>query len=353
MDVYSLRMNKIQELLSRKRLDSLLVTNLFNVQYLTGFTGSSCDLLLSHNQTYFITDSRYWEQAEKELNKGVKIIKEKKGLLKALKSILSKEKIIKRLAVEADHLTYNQYHKLSNALEKIELVPSSDIVSKLRQIKDENEINLIKQACQIAQEAFQELLPQIKPGVKERDLAIELEYLIKKNGAESAFEIIVASGSRSSLPHGRATNKEIETGDLVLIDWGARYKGYNCDLTRTIIVGQQPTEKQELIYRTVKDAQQEAILYLKPGIKTSEVDKKARHIMAKQGLDKYFGHSLGHGVGREVHEAPAISSRLKGVSLKSSMVVTVEPGIYLPGFGGVRIEDTVVIRPEGAAILTS
>lgn len=355
MNTYKKRIERILQILLKKRLDGLLVTNLVNVQYLTGFTGSSADMLITSNQVYFITDSRYFEQAENELantemlSSAISIVKETKGLVKTLKKLLTGEI---RLAVEADNLTYEQYQTLTKSLPKIKLVPSSGIVARLRQIKDDEEIGCIEKACEIAQMSFNELLPQIQVGVTEQDLALELEYLIKKRQADTAFEIIVLSGSRTSLPHGKASCKKLENDDLVLIDFGARYNGYNCDITRTLILGEKPTQKQQLIYQTVKQAQEEAILLLQNGVKSSVIDKKARDIIAQKGFGKYFGHSLGHSVGREIHERPAVSSK-SNVTLTSGMVITIEPGIYLPGFGGVRIEDTVLITQEGVQILTN
>lgn len=358
MNIYKKRIEQVLQILSKKRLDGLLVTNLVNVQYLTGFTGSSANMLISHNQIYFITDSRYFEQVENELadssremlSPALSIVKETNGLVKTLKELLT-NKI--RLAVETDNLTYEHYQTLTKSLPKIKFVPSSGIVAELRQIKDDEEIGCIEKACEIAQISFNELLPQIQAGVIEQDLALELEYLIKKRQAGIAFEIIVLSGSRTSLPHGKASCKKLENGDFVLIDWGARYNGYNCDITRTLILGEKPTEKQQLIYQTVKQAQEEAILLLHHGVKGSVIDKKARDVIAQKGFGKYFGHSLGHSIGREIHERPSVSSISKTVTLTSGMVITIEPGIYLPGFGGVRIEDTVLITQEGVRILTN
>ncbi|MEW6097078.1 MAG: Xaa-Pro peptidase family protein [bacterium] len=343
------RIKKLQKALSRKKLDGLLVSNITNVQYLTGFTGSSADLLLTSNKLYFITDSRYIEQAQKEVSNGFEFIKEEKGLVKTLKKILGKQGL-KNLGLETDCLTYNQYQEFLKELLFVELIPTDGLIMKLRLIKDKDEIHKIKHACQIAEDAFRVLLPFIKDGISEHDLAIELEYLIKKKGGEVAFDTIVISGQRSSLPHGRPANKKLEIGDFILFDFGAKYKGYNCDLTRTLILG-KPTHRQELVYKTVKRTKDKVLDNLRGGIKFAQLDKIAREEIAKNGLKRFFGHNLGHGVGLEVHEMPHISSSNRSIT-KSGMVLTIEPGIYIPSFGGVRIEDTVLITDNGYTVLS-
>ncbi|MEW6618439.1 MAG: Xaa-Pro peptidase family protein [bacterium] len=343
------RINKLQTILSKKKLDGLLVSNITNVQYLTGFTGSSADLLVTSQKIYFITDSRYLEQAQKEVHQGVEFIKEEKGLVKTLKKLLPKQKL-KNLGLETDYLTYTQYQKLVKELTFVELVPTEGLVYKLRLIKEKDEIQKIKYACQIAEDAFKVLLPFINEGMSEHDVAIELEYLIKKKGGEIAFETIVASGWRSSLPHGKPSHKKLKMGDFVIFDFGARFKGYNCDLTRTLILG-KPSPRQKLVYQSVKNAQEKVLENLRAGVEFAEVDKIAREKIAENGLKRFFGHNLGHGIGIEVHEIPHISSSNKTL-MKSGMVVTIEPGIYIPNFGGVRIEDTVLITENGHKVLS-
>ncbi|MFH1563939.1 MAG: Xaa-Pro peptidase family protein [Nitrospirota bacterium] len=343
------KINKLQKILSKKKLDGLLVSNITNVQYLSGFTGSSADLLVTPKETYFITDSRYIEQAQKEIKNGFEFVKEEKGLVETLKKLLQKQGL-ENLGLETDSLTYNQYQELVQELSFIELIPTCGLVQKLRLIKDEDEIHKIKHACQIAEDAFKVLLPLIKDGINEHDIAIELEYLIKKKGGEIAFETIVLSGRHSSLPHGKPSNKKLALGDFILFDWGAKYKGYNCDLTRTLLLG-SPTHRQKLVYQTVKNAQEEALENLNPGVKFAQLDKIARERIGKSGLKRFFGHSLGHGVGLEIHELPKIGHLSKS-AVKSGMVLTIEPGVYIPSFGGVRIEDTVLITDKGHKVLT-
>lgn len=344
------RIKRLQTVLSRKKLEGLLVSNITNVRYLTGFTGSSADVLISSQKLYFITDSRYIEQAQKEVSNEFEIVKEEKGLVKTLKKILEKEKL-KNLGLETDYLTYYQYQELHNALSLIELIPTQGLVLNLRLIKDKNEIQKIKHACQIAEDSFRIILPFIKDGLSEQDLAVELEYLIKKKGGEIAFEMIVISGWRTSLPHGKPSHKKLAVGDFVTFDFGAKYKGYNCDLTRTLILG-KPTDRQKLIYKTVQDAQSKALEDLKSGIKFSELDKVAREKITKTGLNRFFSHNLGHGIGLEVHEIPQISSSNKNI-IKSGMVITIEPGIYIPSYGGVRIEDTVLVTENESKVLSN
>lgn len=344
------RIEKLQKRLLKKKLDGLLVSNITNVQYLTGFTGSSADLLITLNNLYFITDSRYIEQAQKEVSKEIEIIKEEKGLVKILTKILKKSGI-KKLGLETDYLTYDQYQEFSKELLFVELIPTNKLISELRLIKDNDEIDKIKSACQIAEDAFELLLPFIKDGMTEYDLVVELEYLIKKKGGEVAFDTIVVSGQRSSLPHGKPSNKKLERGDFVVFDFGAKYKGYNCDLTRTLVLG-KPTYKQKLVYTTVNRAKLKVLENLKAGIKFAKLDKIAREEIGKSGLKRFFRHNLGHGIGLEVHEMPHISSLNRGI-VKSGMVITIEPGVYIPSFGGVRIEDTILITNDGYSILSN
>lgn len=343
------RIKKLQKILSRKKLDGLLVSNITNVRYLTGFTGSSADLLLTPKNIYFITDSRYIEQAQNEVSNSFEFVKEEKGLVKTLKKLLSKQKI-KNLGLETDYLTYDQYQELFQKLPFLELVPTSGIISKLRLIKNEDEIKKIHQACRIAEDAFKTLLPFIKEGISEQDIAIELEFLIKAKGGEVAFDVIVISGQRSSLPHGKPSNKKLTLGDFIIFDFGVKFKGYNCDLTRTLIIG-NPSYRQRLIYKTVKNTQVETLENLRCGMKFGQVDKIAREKISKNGLKRFFRHNLGHGVGLEVHELPHISSSNK-TKIRPGMVITIEPGAYIPSFGGVRIEDTVLITDAGHKVLS-
>jgi len=235
----------------------------------------------------------------------------------------------------------------------VELKSTTGLVKKIRMIKDEAEIDKIREAVRITDVAFNHIRDYIKVGSIERDIALELEFFMKKEGAsKNAFDFIVASGKRSALPHGVASTKQLEEGDFLTMDFGTVYQGYHSDMTRTVVVGKQPDKKQEEIYQTVLKAQQKATEVVKAGVKGSEVDKVARDIITKAGYGDYFGHGLGHSLGLEIHENPRLSPR-DDTKLESGMVVTVEPGIYLPDWSGVRIEDTVVVREDGCEVLTS
>jgi Xaa-Pro aminopeptidase len=255
------------------------------------------------------------------------------------------------LGVEGDTLTVNHFRKLTTDLEGIELRPTEDVVEILRQVKDEGEIDLIRAACDIVDRAFEFILTLVRPGIPERDLATEIEYFMKKAGSEKeAFDTIVASGARSALPHGRASEKLLAAGDFVTFDYGARVGGYHSDITRTVVLG-TATDRQREVYQVVLDAQQAALAALRPGMTGKEADLVARDLIAARGYGDAFGHGLGHSLGRHVHDGGGLSQRID-MTLAAGMVLTVEPGIYFEDWGGVRIEDDVVLRETGAEILT-
>ncbi len=264
--------------------------------------------------------------------------------------------IIKELGVvqvgfEGDFLTFDGYQELSNDLQSVNLVPVQ--LDALRMMKDETEIVSIKRAVEIADNAFSQILSFIKPGMSEQEVALELEYYMRKLGAEKpAFDTIMASGKRGALPHGRASEKLIEIGDFVTMDFGAVYKGYHSDITRTICMG-KATEKQQDIYKIVLAAQLAGVQAVAPGKVGKEVDAISRNVIVDAGFGEFFGHGLGHGLGLNIHEEPRLSPANIHTVLKKNMVVTVEPGIYLPDWGGVRIEDTVLVNDEGCLILTA
>jgi len=298
------------------------------------------------------TDSRYTEQAEKE-SPQFKIITDKPGKKNAriisINEILKKHKI-KKLAFEGHDLSYSDYIKYKNNI-SAELIDGNNAIEQIRIVKDETEITKIKKACQIITETLKEVMEIIEPGLRELDIATELAYTMRKKGAQrEAFETIVVSGERSSLPHGKPSIKKINEGELITIDMGANYHNYNSDITRTIIMGKE-NQKQKEIFSIVLEAQKAALDFLKPGVKCKEVDSVARDIIAKKGYGEFFGHGLGHGVGLDIHELPRVSFSDDTVLLPG-MVITIEPGIYLPGVGGVRIEDSVLITEEGYEILT-
>jgi len=339
-------------LLKRKFLtrgtDALLITDLTNVRYISGFTGSSGFLIISRKQDMFVTDFRYQEQAKQQV-KGFKIVIERGERAKEIRE-LADGSGIRKLGFEDHHMTHRFYKKLLR--KKLKLKPCVDAVESLRIIKSEEEIAFIKKAVHRAEMAFRKLRPHIKPGVTEKALALRLEELLKKEGCSRLpFEVIVAAGPTAALPHAKPTNKALKKGDLVIFDWGGEYNGYFSDMTRTVLLKGKDISRQREIYGTVLEAQKRAIRSVRPDIKASAVDAAARDFINGEGHEEHFGHGTGHGVGLLVHEKPSVSWRSKD-QISENMVFTIEPGIYIPGFGGVRIEDMVVVTKDGATVLT-
>ena len=343
------RIKKLRSKLEEKELDALLINNAQNRQYLTGFTGTAGVVLITKTTAQLITDFRYTEQAEEEAV-DYEIIKQGDNKLETINQLLKEEEITK-LGIEAEEISYQQYLQYQDKLD-VELVATTDLVKSLRKVKDETEVDKISQAVKITDNAFEEIQEQLEVGAIEREIALEIEFAQKKQGAtKNAFDFIVASGKRGAMPHGVASDKEIEAGDLVTMDFGCVYQGYHSDMTRTVIVGDDPTAKQEKIYNIVLEAQETAIEAIEPGKTGAEIDKVARDIIEEAGYGANFGHGLGHSVGLEIHENPRLSRKDETV-LKPGMVVTVEPGIYIPDWGGIRIEDIVVVTDDGCQILT-
>jgi Xaa-Pro aminopeptidase len=338
--------------MDKQGLDAMLVLSPVNRRYLSGFTGSAGVLLVTREEAVFLTDFRYTQQAVAQC-KHCRIVEYPNGANPntALFAELQ-AKGAKRLGFESDFVTYAQHQSFQAAFTGLELIPSAGLVDELRLHKDASELAILRQAAQVADDAFAHILTFLKPGLTERAVALELETFMRKAGADSsAFDIIVASGHRSALPHGRASDKVIEKGDFVKMDFGAYYQGYNSDLTRTVVLG-EPSEKQREIYETVLEAQLHAVANIKAGMTGREADALARDIIAAKGYGDNFGHSLGHGLGMLVHEQPSLSQLRGDHVLEPGMVVTVEPGIYLPEWGGVRIEDDIVITDNGNEVLT-
>ncbi len=330
-------------------IDGMLVTEPVNVKYLTGFSWSSGYIVLTRNQALFITDFRYQEQAASEV-KGYKIIIERSERSEEVKDLCADYRVNK-LGFEENNITYGAFKKLSKR--KIKLSPLNNYVESLRAVKTETEISYIKTAVTRAESAFRKLQPYIKKGVTELKLARRLQELLRNEGCKTLpFEVIVASGPMSALPHAQPTNRKLQKGDLLVIDWGGEYNGYYSDMTRTMIMKGSDISRQKELYYNVLAAQERAIKAVRSGIKSSVVDDAARVYIKQKGYDDFFGHGTGHGVGLLVHEKPVISWRNKEI-IKENMIFTVEPGIYLPGFGGVRIEDMVVTGKKEAKVLTS
>ncbi|KMT21336.1 M24 family metallopeptidase [Clostridium cylindrosporum] len=343
------RLENFRKKLIESSIDAALISNDYNRNYLSGFTGDESYILITDSKAYFITDSRFTQQAREEV-KDYEVLEYKHSVESCIKDILIKNNIA-ILGIEEGYVTLKKYEGYRENFTNVEIVKLESLIENLRIIKDESEIELISKAANIADKAFEYILSFIKEGISELDVAIELELYMKKLGASSlSFPTIVASGERSSLPHGVATDKLIRNGDFVTLDFGCVYKGYCSDMTRTVVVG-KATEEQKKIYNLVLKANEEALKCAKPGVKCSELDKVARDIIIKGGYGEKFGHGLGHGVGREIHESPRVSP--KGThTLEPGMVITDEPGIYIEGTGGVRIEDLLVITQDGCRVLS-
>ncbi|MFN0159102.1 MAG: M24 family metallopeptidase [Bacteroidota bacterium] len=344
------RLAQLRKTLVEKGLDALLVSSLYNIRYLSGFSGSNGLIVVRRNSAHFLTDSRYVLQSREEV-KGFKRIIAQRGLFDEV----AKQKLLSgcaRVGFESQHLPHSQYIEMRRQFPRIRLVPTAELVEDMVLVKDQSELESIKEAVRISDMVFDTILDTIRPGVRELDVAAEISYLHKTHGAEQdAFECIVASGERGALPHARATSKKIKSGDLVTLDFGCTVRGYNSDITRTVGVG-RVSKKQRRMYDVVLEAQRAAIAEAHAGMPASELDAVARDRIAAAGYGKYFTHSLGHGLGLQVHERPRVSS-LGKERLQSGSVITIEPGVYIPGVGGVRIEDDVVLTPTGCQVLNS
>lgn len=332
---------------SFKGIDGLLVTDMNNIRYLTGFTGSSGFLLITGKENIFATDFRYKEQAEAGIN-GWDVVIEKGGRASAILKLAGRLGI-KRLGFEVS-VSYEFFRRLSKR--GLVMKPFKNVIEKLRAIKDEEEIGLIKIAVARAESGFLEVRPYIRKGVTENKIAGMLEERLRKKGCSCIpFGIIVASGRNSSMPHARVSEKRLNDGDLVVIDWGGEAGGYFSDMTRTLLIKGGDMAKKREIYQTVLEANKKAVSVIAPGIESKKIDNSARYVIKKAGYGEFFGHGTGHGVGLQVHELPNIAQKGKE-TIKENMVFTIEPGIYVPGLGGVRIEDMVAVNKRRAVLLT-
>ncbi|MEX2104152.1 MAG: Xaa-Pro peptidase family protein, partial [Bacilli bacterium] len=327
------RIERLQSKLEEQQIDALLVTNTSNRRYISGFTGSSGFALITKHTALFLTDFRYSEQAKQQCQGlDVIIFNNPPGELETLRQQL-KEQGVKKLGFEMSTMSYGQYQTYTQKLTEVELVPVEGLIESLRLIKDESELVLIRKAVQIADDAFTHILGFLRPGITEIDVETELEFYMRKQGAKSsAFDIIVASGPRSALPHGRASERVLQPNEFITMDFGAIYDGYISDITRTVVLG-EAMDKHHEIYNIVLEAQLKGVNDIKAGLTGKEADALTRDIISNYGYGEYFGHSTGHGIGLDVHEGPRLASNNETI-LEPGMIVTVEPGIYLPGFGG-------------------
>jgi Xaa-Pro aminopeptidase len=350
MSLFAERRRRLLDRMAQDGLESLIVTDRLNLRYLSGFTGSHGALCISSEETVMVTDGRYAEQASREaLGVRVEITRE------APTKVLGKyahDRGWRSVGAEAEHLSWVQQQELSEEVGEGILKSTKGLVESLRLVKDETEIEALRRAGRLVDEVYQEIVRTLRPGMKEREAAGRIAYEFMRRGARGvSFESIVASGPRSSLPHGVASEKEIEAGELVVLDFGCHIGGYASDFTRTVAIG-EPNAEQRRIHGIVLDAQRAAREAARSGLISRELDAVARRVIEKAGEGERFTHSLGHGLGMAVHEEPRLSETSDTV-LQPGMVVTIEPGIYIPGWGGVRIEDTVVIGDNGAESLTS
>ncbi|HUW58687.1 MAG TPA: Xaa-Pro peptidase family protein [Planctomycetota bacterium] len=343
------RVSELRKVIEAEALDGMLVSSVPNVTYLSAFTGDDSLALVTPDRLAIITDFRYVEQVEQECP-GWEVVRREKDLWQTTAAAVT-ESGVRRLGFETAHLSHAGFRKLTDVLGDVEVVPLEGKVETLRQIKDAREVRAIEAALRCQEAAFAEVKACVRPGMTERQVACELDYRMRRHGAEqSAFETIVACGERGSLPHARATERVISQGDAVLVDWGARCFFYNSDLTRLLHVGTVSGEFEK-VYHIVRQAQNEALAVIRPGVKLCEVDGAARAVIRDRGYGERFGHSLGHGVGLEVHESPVVRERNEE-PVQPGMVFTIEPGIYIPGWGGVRIEDMVLVTDDGVRVLS-
>jgi len=342
-------LDKLRARLADNGLDSVIVSDLNTIGWLTGFTGTFARVVVSPSSARFITDSRYTIQAGEEVS-GIDIVSFASPTDgDEFTAEQARDLGVSKAGFESASVTYSQWQSWSTKMEGIELVPLKDL-SDLRLVKSPAEVAKLRKACGLADAAFSHIQRLVQPGVTELDIALDLEFFIRRQGAEIAFPSIVVSGERSARPHGKPSEKKLEVGDFVTFDFGARVEGYNSDITRTVVVGEASDRHRE-VYGAVLKAQLAALDAIKPGVAARDVDKVARDILGEYDLAKYFGHGLGHGLGRVVHDGGRLSPSSSDM-IEVGQIWTVEPGTYIPGFGGVRIEDDVVVTEDGIEILT-
>ncbi len=351
---FQARQKKLREHLATTRFDALLISHLPNIRYLCGFTGSAGLLLVEQAGSVFFTDVRYDTQAHEEV-KGAKVVIARKGALSSLGEFLGTRRKLARgwtVGPEAEHFTIAEKKRLTQVRPAgVRLKDAPPVVERARMVKDADELNRIRAAVALGAKLFDRAVEVIRPGIKETEVAAEMELAARRGGAdEMSFSTIIASGARSALPHGRASQQPIPTGGFVVCDFGVILSGYCSDQTRTVWVG-AVSEDARRAYEAVREAQQAAIDAVRPGTTTGEVDAAARKVLRKAGLGRYFTHSTGHGVGLEIHEIPRVADGQREV-LQAGMVITIEPGVYFPGKWGVRVEDMVAVTAGGCEVMT-
>jgi Xaa-Pro aminopeptidase len=351
---FQARQKKLREHLATTRFDALLISHLPNIRYLCGFTGSAGLLLVEEAGSVFFTDVRYDTQAHDEV-KGAKVVIARQAVLPALGEFLGRRRKRARgwtIGIEAEHFTIADKNRLIEVRPAgVRLKDAPSVVERARMVKDADELQRIRAAVALGAKLFDRALEVLRPGVKETEVAAEMELAARRGGAEEmSFPTIIASGARSALPHGRASDQPIARGGFVVCDFGVILSGYCSDQTRTVWVGPVPEDARRA-YEAVREAQQAAIAAVRPGIPVGEVDAAARKVLRKAGLGRYFTHSTGHGVGLEIHESPRVADGQREI-LQPGMVITIEPGVYFPGKWGVRIEDMVAVTAGGCEVMT-
>ena len=352
MDSRPTRLLALRDALARADLDGLLVSSLPNIRYITGFSGSNALLLVTAKECILFTDFRYATQVGDEVGSAATVRIESTSLWTGLWSQLASTTGVERLGFESAHLLHRDFQRLLEQGSRWGWRPAVDVIETLRERKDAGEIALIERAVSMAEQALAATLPQVRPGLTETAIAGILERSLREAGSEAfPFPSIVASGPRSALPHARAADRVVAEGDFILFDFGAVTEGYCSDITRTVVLG-QADDRQREVYETVREANALASGALRVGMRGIAADAVAREYIDARGYGEAFGHSLGHGIGLEVHESPRLA-RTNDAPLASGVVVTIEPGIYLAGWGGVRIEDDVLVTADGPRVLTS
>lgn len=349
---YATRLKKLRQLLKKERLPAMLVTKSVNVTYLSGFTGDDSYLLVTADEAIILSDARFDEQLEEECPGFDREIRLPGTSLLDLVERRVKPLRLDHLVIESDWVSVDLYQRLDAVLPETTLAARCGLVEQLRLIKDAEELKRIRASVEIAQRTMQVIRATLRPKQTEAEVAAEIEYWIRQfGGSGCSFPSIVAVGSRAALPHAVPTDRRMEEDEFVLVDWGAKYRGYASDLTRILVTG-RISPKLERVYGVVLSAQEHAIKAIRPGAKMCDIDAAARNVIADAGYGKNFGHGLGHGIGLEIHELPRMAVNIDE-PLQAGMVVTVEPGIYLPGWGGVRIEDDVLVTADGFEVLSS
>ncbi len=348
-----MRIQRVQKFIRTEKLSGFLISFVPHIRYLTGFSGSSALLLILPRSVHFFTDGRYAVQVQTELQN---IPNLKIHITRDVPAFLHKQKLFssqRPLGFESAYVSYAFYEQLYNAVSPIPLRGYQNVLEPLVAVKTASEIRSIRKAAKIAERVYQDILAVVQPGIRELDVAAEISYRARRYGSEGdAFDIIVASGKRSALPHGRATTKKIRAGEIVTIDFGCIVNGFRSDITRTFAIGKASKKAREL-YQIIHTAYSAAIEQLRAGKTGADIDRAARSIIAAAGYGEFFNHSLGHGLGISVHEYPTLSPRGTDAVIEANTVVTIEPGIYLPNRFGLRIEDDVLVTSQAAKLLSS